>query len=242
MPRLYRTKQKRGDLTEKEYTAFAEAFRYYNRRLFDGTLPDCLFTLQRKHGARGYFSSEVFEARPDEADGARADEAEAGGMALNPATDRGRTTDEIALNPVHFKERTDEEILSTLVHEMVHLWQHHFGHPGRTRYHNRQWADRMEELGLMPSDTGEPGGKRTGPRVTHYILDGGPFEKAARELLAGGFRLNWQSRRCDCDKPKHPASKVKYTCPGCQQNAWAKPDASLVCGLCDVAMPSEEGR
>jgi hypothetical protein len=234
MPSLYRTKQKRGDLTEKEYGTFAEAIRYFNRRLFGGALPDCLFTLERKHGARGYYSSKAFEER----DGA----AGADENAPNPDPPKKREADKIVLNPVEFQGRTDEEILSTLVHEMTHHWQDHFGHPGRGRYHNREWADRMEELGLMPSDTGGPGGKRTGQRMTHYILDDGPFDKVARELLSGGFRLNWQSPGCDCCKPKKPASKIKYTCPGCQQNAWAKPDASLVCGLCDVAMPAEEGR
>ena len=55
------------------------------------------------------------------------------------------TTDEIALNPATFHDRTAEEILSTLVHEMVHLWQHHFGTPSRASYHNREWAAKMKE-------------------------------------------------------------------------------------------------
>jgi hypothetical protein len=46
-------------------------------------------------------------------------------------------TDEIALSPGTFAQRTDEEILSTLVHEMVHHWQRHFGKPGRGRYRRR---------------------------------------------------------------------------------------------------------
>jgi predicted RNA-binding Zn-ribbon protein involved in translation (DUF1610 family) len=28
------------------------------------------------------------------------------------------------------------------------------------------------------------------------------------------------------------ASKIKFTCPECGQNAWAKPDALLLCGAC----------
>jgi len=27
-------------------------------------------------------------------------------------------------------------------------------------------------------------------------------------------------------------SKTKFTCPKCGQNAWAKPDATLICGVC----------
>ena len=41
--------------------------------------------------------------------------------------------------------------------------------PGRTGYHNREWASKMLEVGLVPSDTGQPGGKQTGQHMTHYI-------------------------------------------------------------------------
>ena len=45
--------------------------------------------------------------------------------------DGQEVTDEIALNPSHFRHRTTEQSLSTLVHEMTHLEQHHFGKPSR---------------------------------------------------------------------------------------------------------------
>jgi hypothetical protein len=32
---------------------------------------------------------------------------------------------------------------------------------------------------------------------------------------------------------------VKYTCPTCGQNAWAKPEASLVCGDCQEEMEAQ---
>src|SRR5262249_21985901 len=112
----------------------------------------------------------------------------------------------------------------------------------RNRYHNREWADKMEEVGLIPSATGLPGGKRTGQRVTHYVLDGGPFVRACAELLAGGVRLDWQSRgECEHEGPRR-SSKMKYSCPGCGLNAWAKPDVYLQCGSCGgERMLAEEG-
>jgi hypothetical protein len=103
--------------------------------------------------------------------------------------------------------------LSTLVHEMCHSWQQHFGKPSRTGYHNRQWAAKMIEVGLMPSDTGAEGGKPTGQHMTHYIIDGGAFECAADELLATGFRLNWQSAIWGTRPRPRGKNKVKYTCP-----------------------------
>ena len=92
----------------------------------------------------------------------------------------------------------------------------------------------MEALGLMPSDTGAAGGKRTGQRMTHYIIPGGRFDTATRELLDSGFKLNWESSRNAAHA--NGISKLKFTCPLCRQNAWAKPGARLLCGHCVVAM------
>jgi predicted SprT family Zn-dependent metalloprotease len=94
------------------------------------------------------------------------------------------TTDEIALNPSHFRSRTTAEVLSTLVHEMAHLWQHHHGKPSRASYHNKEWAVKMRALGLIPSDTGQPGGKQTGQKVSHYIEEGGAFDVACTALIS----------------------------------------------------------
>jgi hypothetical protein len=40
----------------------------------------------------------------------------------------------------------------------------------------------MLAVGLIPSDTGKPGGKQTGQRMTHYIEPEGQFDRACREL------------------------------------------------------------
>lgn len=99
----------------------------------------------------------------------------------------------------------------------------------------------------MPSDTGLPGGKRTGHSVSHFIVAGGPFDLACNALLHSGFRLNWHDRvhlqsaffgGPDDDAPDAPAKKdrVKFTCDGCGLNAWAKPSARLTCTLCQREM------
>jgi len=148
-------------------------------------------------------------------------------------------TDEIALNPDTFENRSDTEILSTLVHEMTHLWQSHYGKKvSRKSYHNAEWAGKMELIGLMPSDTGKPGGKRTGQRMTHYIIEAGPFQVEVEKLIKSGFKLTWQCKSTEA-KQKQPKSKIKYSCPECGQNAWAKPDAKLMCGQCEQTMECE---
>jgi predicted SprT family Zn-dependent metalloprotease len=196
----------------REYVTLSAAFDFFNKQMFDAALPPVLLTLQRHAGSNGYYSAKMFEAR-------------------------GRktgSTDEIALNPKRFKQRTDEEILSTLVHEMAHEWQYCFGTPGRKGYHNAEWADKTEALGLMPSDTGQPGGRRTGQRMSHFIIRGGPFDVACRKLLKNGTKLEWQSR--ESDELKQRQSKTKYTCRKCGLNAWAKPEVRLGCIDCQQEM------
>jgi hypothetical protein len=106
----------------------------------------------------------------------------------------GQITDEIALNPSYFAVVPLVETLQTLAHEMCHLWQHHFGQPGRGRYHNSEWAAKMESVGLMPSSTSKPGGQRTGDHVGDYAIEGGSFLAACASLLTEQFTLSWYDR------------------------------------------------
>lgn len=200
-------------ITQAQYNAFQQAYDFFNAELFGGSLPHVLVTLQRHAKARGYFSPERFTGRV---------EAKA-------------AAHELAMNPDCFAGRTDEEILSTLAHEMAHVWQQSHGKPPTRCYHDRQWAAKMREIGLQPSTTGQPGGKETGQSVTHYIVPGGPYAQAYAKLARTGLRLDWQSapagERAKAKKASK-ASKTKFTCPDCGQNAWAKPDALIICGAC----------
>jgi hypothetical protein len=198
-------------ITPAEYRAFQDAYDFFNAELFAGSLPHVLVTLQRHANTRGYFSPERFTGRIEDA-----------------------AVHELAMNPDTFTGRTDEGILSTLAHEMAHVWQQTHGKAPRRSYHDREWAAKMKEIGLQPSTTGEPGGKETGQSVTHYIIPQGPYAQAYARLKAKGFQLHWQSAPDQGGKQAKAkkASKTKFTCPECGQNAWAKPDAVLICGAC----------
>lgn len=205
--------------TGTEYTGVERAFALFNERLFDGALPDLLITYQRKAGSCGYYSPARFERR-----------------------DGKERVPELALNPAVFREQSDMEILQTLGHEMAHHWQWSYGKPSRTGYHNKEWAAKMESLGLMPSDTGKEGGKKVGQKMADYVIPGGRFEVVARALLASGFHFNFQSVERLAygggggegeegeNEPKE-RNKIKYSCP-CGQNVWGKPDLSILCGKC----------
>ncbi|BGE57664.1 MULTISPECIES: SprT-like domain-containing protein [Pseudomonas aeruginosa group] len=171
--------------TEEAYAELQAAYDFYNDHLFASQerLPACLITYQREKRTMGYFSQARFIRR----DGIKADE--------------------IAMNPDYFAVIPLVEILQTLVHEMVHLWQYHFGKPSRACYHNTEWANKMEALGLMPSDTGKPGGKRVGQSMNDYVIPGGRFDVATRELLKRGFAISWMDRfPVDVRGPSRPMS------------------------------------
>jgi len=203
---------------------------YFNNALFNGKLPDCVITYTRKKNVLGHFYPDRFE---------RAD---------------GELWPELSLNPTYLALRSQRDSLSTLVHELAHVGRHYHGPlnrrggRGSNGYHDLPWAELMERIGLMPSDTGLPGGKKTGNRMTHYIIDGGPFDVACRDLLDSDFRINWHDRLVfqsvgpngdpdDTPAPPQKKDRVKFTCGECDLNAWAKPSARLVCGICGIAMP-----
>lgn len=207
----------------REYSNLDRAYEFFNTALFGGALPGALITLHNHPRARGYFRRKAFTHRA---------QAEA-------------YTDEICLCPETHAGRTDHDILSTLVHEMVHLWQFHYGTPPRRCYHDKEWSQKMEEVGLMPSDTGQPGGRKTGQSMTHFIVAGGSFDVACQELLATGWRLLWEqpprpaAAGSSTGEPGGAAPKAtrrKFACPQCKLGAYAKPTARLVCGECLVEM------
>lgn len=188
-----------------------EAFDFFNEKLFESTLDRPIVTFQRRRGAYGYFAVDRFISK-----------------------ETGRKNHELALNPDEF-ERSDKKVLSTLVHEMCHEWQQLFGKPSRGGYHNKEWADKMEEVGLMPiSNTGG----RTGQKCSHDIVDGDAFDLLADELINSGFKIDWTSFAVE--PVKKPKSKVKYTCHPCKINAWAKPETRLICGECQSEMECED--
>jgi predicted SprT family Zn-dependent metalloprotease len=173
--------------------------------------------MQRKKGAYGYFWGDTWSE-----------------------TEGKNITDEIALNPDSFTARGFEKVLSTLVHEMCHLEQHHYGKPSRSGYHNTEWSRMMFSVGLIPSHTGEEGGKQTGQNMTHYIEQGGVYQKAFEQLMQDGFTIPWQAlTRDEVKAAKKRASKTKYTCPCCGLNAWGKADIHLVCGDCEEVLEAE---
>jgi len=185
--------------TNEAYAELEMAHDHFNTKLFGGVLQRPMFTLQREKRTFGYCSRHRFLSR-----------------------NGGQLVDEIAMNPAYFAIRTIRKTLSTLAHEMTHQHQMHHGNPGRRGYHNKEWASLMESIGLMPSSTGEPGGAKTGEQMTHYIIEGGPFDLACNELLTRDFTLSWVDKYPP-ERPPAPRSPTLLKVPG-------EPEASATGG------------
>lgn len=199
-----------------EYERLAAAYDWFNKRLFDGKLPEIIITLNhRKPSECGFFRDAGFTYRDHE----KHSDSEGVG--------------EISLNPEAMFGHPDTEVMDTLVHEMAHVWQRYLGKPPRKAYHDKQWAAKMEAIGLMPSSTSQPGGKRTGQKMGDYVIEGGKFDIECKKLFETGWKLELHSAP-GLKMPKK-SSKVKFMCPDCDQSAWAKPGASLRCGRCSAA-------
>jgi predicted SprT family Zn-dependent metalloprotease len=144
---------------------------------------------------------------------------------------------ELALNPDHVHARPIAETLSTLVHEMVHLQQEICGEPGRRGYHNREWADLMEKVGLITSTTGTPDGKRTGAKVSHYYPRGRALCRSNYRAI--GVRLGaglGGSFIPPVDENKKGGTRAKYACNGCEASVWGKEGLQIRCDACGQAM------
>jgi hypothetical protein len=196
-------------ITKKQFSTLADLFDYYNSALFASELPECLMNLSRHGGARGFFVAGRWNDR------------------------KKNTVHEISLNP-DTMNCADKKWHSTLVHEMVHLWEKVKGTASRRAYHNKKWAQKMEAVGLMPSNTGRLGGKKTGQRMTHYVIKEGLFDKAFSNIHQQSLinlKLPYKPELVSKIVKGASGIKVTYIC-SCENRVWGKSDLHIKCLIC----------
>lgn len=119
----------------------------------------------------------------------------------------------IHLNSRHFG-RSESDVAVTLLHEMIHLYQHLFGHVGhRPRYHNSQFVSMAASVGL------------------HVQVGNGAIRSVSLQLRgkldALGFSPYHPMIAGESDEPiKKPMRKILYRCE-CGQEIWAEKNASM---------------
>ncbi len=173
--------------TPETYDELQRAYDFFNEKLFSNELPPCLITLQREKRTYGYCSFKRFVGR-----------------------ESGYTVDEIAMNPVYFSIRTIKATLSTLVHEMVHQWQFHFGEPGAV---------------LSPTGKGYIDDEEDDSEHEQEVEEGRDPVELDDEII--------EAMRFVTPPPEAPVNKTnreKYSCPVCHINLWGKPGIVVYCG------------
>jgi len=228
-------------LTTTQFQTLDDLYAFYNAKLFGSSLPECIVNLSRRARTYGFFVPNLWASHDPE------------------ASEPEEHVHEISLNPDHMM-RPSIQWHSTFVHEMVHLWQHECGKPSRLAYHNKEWACKMMDVGLLPTDNGQPDGKMTGQNVGHLIISGGLFETVFNSLDPDdleSLRLKYlpvaslsasgknkpdgddgeggddSGDGSDTSKTKSKSgTRIKYTCD-CGNNIWARSDLNILCLDCD---------
>lgn len=168
----------------------------------------------------------------------------------------------MGINP-DYLDRSLGEILSTVCHELCHVYEHAYIHIPRGGYHDKQWADMMKECGLEPVYNNS-----SKTSVSHKIIKDGIFEKFVADftekygedyfnIVSYSTEVMKRTRKelgiedddeddspkpDNADKPikKYNRNKIKYVCSGCGMKVWGKSGLSIHCNECDEDLEEEE--
>lgn len=167
----------------------------------------------------------------------------------------------LGINP-RYLNREIGYILSTVCHEICHVYEVAYIHIPRGGYHTKQWADLMVDCGLEPKYLNK---SRTA--VNETIIEGGVFEQFIKDFiekygedyfniveysqsvehttrirlgLEDGEEEEETPRADNADKPikVYNRNKIKYTCLNCGAKVWGKAGLHIECT--DCACPFEE--
>ena len=210
--------------TERLYAALHYLARELDKRLLEpflrdkhgrrlGAAPPCILTIQYTGRYRGFAAKAVW------------------------SNEAGKRLDQITLNFDRENPADVKEIASTQVHEKIHATMFADGTAPGGDYNCVGFRARMKSVGLQTSKTGRPGGASIGSPMSHYIIEGGPFDRVMDQLIAEGFRFpcrvarpSVQRRRRRIALKAADPSKTKFYCPECGQIARANYTAQLRCG------------
>ena len=207
----------------EQIRAFQDAYQYFEKALFIDPLPPIIFSFNRKSRSNGYYKPKGWVDKEN------------------------KTIPEINLNP-ELLWLEPKIIFSTLVHEICHHFHYCYGQPGINGYHNIEFSQIMLMVGLVCSATGQPGGRITGYKMSHYVIPGGPFEEALLEMPENFLAPFKPVLEIDngiinpkkvekTKKEKIQKNKVKYSCVECSNvTVWGRPNLNIICGNCNLRL------
>lgn len=145
--------------------------------------------------------------------------------------------------------RPIESVVSTLLHEMVHIYclmnDIHDTSRGTT-YHNKRFKEHAEKVGLIINYDKRIGWSITTPSepLIDYIITQGWSEilmnRGGNIHVAPTSGNGSTSATEDPDTPKKTSSTRKYICPRCSTSVRATRTVQIKCIHCDTEMIVEE--
>ncbi len=144
-------------------------------------------------------------------------------------------------------DRPIESVVSTLLHEMVHIYNLMNGIQDCSRgntYHNKKFRDKAVEVGLIIEHDKRIGWSITSPseELIDYIIEQGWSDilmNREESLRIGGVSGGSSSNGTD-KPPKKPSSTRKYICPCCGMSVRATKEVKIMCVECMEVMEKEE--
>ena len=141
-------------------------------------------------------------------------------------------------------DRPIENVVSTLLHEMVHIYnlQHDIQDCSRgNTYHNKRFKEKAESVGLVIEYDKRIGWSVTSPSesLIEYICTQGwedilmNRQESIRIRTGGGKATDGDSEGAPSKKP---SSTRKYQCPCCGMSVRATKTVNILCGDCHEQM------
>ena len=138
--------------------------------------------------------------------------------------------------------RPIEEVAATLLHEMVHYYNHVNGIQDCSRgntYHNRKFKDAAEERGLIVTHSDKYGWSHTSPsdRLLEFIMDNDLTDILLNRNEFGSFRITGTGTHSGTPTvaglPPRTSSSRKYMCPCCGMSVRATKVVNVACLDCN---------
>lgn len=168
----------------------------------------------------------------------------------------------LGINPDYL----DKELgynLSTICHEICHVYENAYIHIPRGGYHDKAWHDLMISCGLEPKYLNS-----SKTNVNETIIKGGVFEKFIADftekygedyfnIVSYSAEVRRKTRVAlgiedgedddtphadNADKPikVYNRNKIRYVCASCGMKVWGKSGLSIHCNECDEDLEEEE--
>ncbi len=198
-------------------------YRELNVDKFGGELEECVITVQSTRGAYGHVTcGRVWQIKKGPEDLSRYELNIGAGTLARPI----------------------EYVVSTMLHEMVHIYNLMHGIQDCSRnntYHNKKFKDKAESVGLIIEYDKRIGWSVTSPseELIDYIINKGWTDILINRnegFSYGGISGGKSTSGSDSSDTKKPSSTRKYICPCCGMSVRATRIVNILCGDCQEQM------